>query len=169
MVASNVVGKGPASIPSNEIRTIKTQANKDNLVEDFSLKSVSSDSIRVEWKMPERRTNSLKGYKIIYRNEDKKELPKWVTSFFCLVLGDFYINSNEFNLGFNVLIHSVKHRNSNVLWRTWGLRWWRIQEEDNWRFHDVANSNWRVGRGLALLCSGAVRYWRGGQLGRVHC
>ena len=76
MVASNVVGKGPASIPSNEIRTIKTQANKDNLVEDFSLKSVSSDSIRVEWKMPERRTNSLKGYKIIYRNEDKKELPK---------------------------------------------------------------------------------------------
>ena len=72
----NAVGKGPASIPSNEIRTIKTNANRDNLVENFSLQSVSSDSIKVKWEMPQRRTNNLKGYKIMYRNEDMNELPK---------------------------------------------------------------------------------------------
>ena len=76
MVARNKVGAGPASIPSNEIRTIKTQANRDNLVENFSLVSVSSDSIRVKWDMPERRTNALRGYKIVYRNENKNEMPK---------------------------------------------------------------------------------------------
>ena len=82
VVAVNAVGKGPASIASNVVRTEKTKLKQVNLVESFTLSSVSSDSIKVKWSMPEDRNTALSGYKIVYRNEDKLEQPKSVFLFF---------------------------------------------------------------------------------------
>ncbi|KAL5264270.1 hypothetical protein ACHWQZ_G005388 [Mnemiopsis leidyi] len=77
VMAVNVVGVGPPSIASVVIGTEKTKDKQVNLVESFTLSSVSSDSIKVTWSMPADRNTALTGYKIVYRNEEKQELPKF--------------------------------------------------------------------------------------------
>ena len=53
MIAVNAVGKGEASDSSNDIRTFEDQNTPTlNLVTNFELEAVSSDTIMVTWQVP---------------------------------------------------------------------------------------------------------------------
>eukprot|EP00116_Pleurobrachia_bachei_P003542 sb/3463804/ len=122
VIAANVVGKSEASDASSEIQTFRNQDSPTlNLVTEFSLTTLNSDSIRVTWSVsvkpvkqpirtlylghvtgyqpirdqyflirsvtsslimePNQRTNSLQGFVIVYRNEDKLEAPLFNNTF----------------------------------------------------------------------------------------